>query len=77
MYICQAHHSKMWKVINCQKPNLDYVKAVYTDTDIGNIISSETTGQNGKTFVVQKSPDFKSYTRNITWYDTSGNQYTK
>lgn len=70
-------NSNTYEILMCEKSNLDYVETVYSNTDNGETISSTITELDGKTFAVQKAPDLKSYTYYVTWYDTSGKQYSK
>jgi len=70
-------NSNTYEILMCKKPNLDYAEIVYTNTDNGEKISSTITELNGRNFEVHKTPDLKNYTYHVTWYDTSGKQYSK
>ena len=64
-----------YHVLICNKPNLERVEVVFSNTDTKAIIEKRSIELNGDMLCVIEAPDEKSYSINFTFFDTMGNEF--
>lgn len=66
----QSYH-----ILICNKPNLDRVEIVFSNSDSGEVIETRCKKLNGKMMCIVEEPDASSYSIDWKFYDTLGNVF--